>query len=293
MFQGIYTALITPFKNGNGIDEDLLNQLIERQVEAGIHGIILGGSTGEGQTLSLQEKKNLLRMGAQFRDKIKIIGGCGSSSTYETLEHLKLISDSGAHGALVSAPPYNKPPQRGLIKHFETLCATVNFPIIVYNVPGRTAVNIQPATMKTLFEIPQVQSLKEASGNWDQILQMKAITPAGKTILSGDDSLNLSFLAIGAHGTVSVLSNVAPRAMISFWNAWQNQQVEKARSIFEILTPLAQNLFLESNPIPAKWCLSCLLKTDFPLRSPLVTLDGLHQNKLKEDLEKLKLKELL
>lgn len=287
--EGVYTAIVTPFgPAGRGIDEKFFRTLIERQINGGVTGLIISGSTGEGQTLTLDEWKTSLQIALQYKGKVQIIGACGSSGTDQTVERFKMIADMGASAALVSTPPYNKAPQRGLIKHFETIAASNSLPILVYNIPGRTAVNLLPATIRELWKIPTVVSIKESSGNWDQIVQIVSELPTGKTFLSGDDPFNLPVLSIGGHGTVSVLSNVAPKALVQLCNEFKKGDIAKAREINHSLSDFIPLLFSESNPIPVKWCMGQILGADLPPRLPLVPLDEAHHAKLKAGLNKLR-----
>lgn len=288
MFRGLYTALVTPFgPNGSGIQTDILCQLIERQIEAGIDGIIFGGSTGEGQVLEQSETQELLQTALRYKGKIQILGACGSSGTSQTSERYKALSQMGVDGVLISTPPYNKPPQRGLLAHFEKIAASAATPIMVYNIPGRTSVNLLPATVKELWKIPQIKSIKESSGSIEQMQTILNDLPAEKSLLCGDDPLSLSVWAIGGAGTVSVLTNVAPQPVVKMWKTFKAGQVLEAAKIQKQLTRLTNLLFVEPNPIPAKFAVGRLIKADLAPRLPLVPLDPAHQNAILSELEKL------
>jgi 4-hydroxy-tetrahydrodipicolinate synthase len=284
--EGIYTALITPFKDsGQGIDESTFRQLIELQIEARVNGIVIAGSTGEGQTLEREEWKEALKIAMNYRNQIQVVGACGSSSTEFTRDRYRELSDLGAHGALISTPAYNKPPQRGLIRHFERVASGASIPIIVYNIPGRTSVNILPSTMTELWKLPQVLALKESSGNLEQGFQFIREAPRGKTVLSGDDSMNLAFFANGAMGSVSVLSNILPKILVGLWKTWSKGDVHSAQRIQQDLMGIISLLFIESNPIPVKWCVGQMLQKKLFPRLPLVELDPSYHQKLMSALD--------
>jgi len=294
--EGIYTALVTPFKPAPlnaeaaaevGIDEGLFSQIIERQIEAGVSGIIVGGSTGEGQSLSEHELKQAFKIASPFRGKVQIIGACGSSSTEETISKLKHIEDQGAEAVLVSSPPYNKPPQRGLIEHFQKIAASTRLPLIIYNIPSRTAVNILPITLKELWKIPNAIAIKESSGNWDQIQQIALEIPETKTLLSGDDPFNLPVFSIGGRGAVSVISNLAPRSLVHLWKSWLKKDLEAVRKTNASLQAFMPLLFVESNPIPVKWAMGEILKAELKPRLPLVSLETSVCERVREGLQKL------
>ncbi|MDB5036862.1 MAG: Dihydrodipicolinate synthase [Bacteriovoracaceae bacterium] len=286
--EGIYTAIVTPFQDsGSGIEEKIFRNLIERQVEAKVAGIVVAGSTGEGQTLSREEWKEAIKIALTYRNQIQIIGACGSSGTEYTRDRYRELSDLGVHAALISTPSYNKPPQRGIIKHYEKIAASASLPIIVYNIPGRTAVNIAPSTMLELWKLSQVEALKESSGNLEQSLQFIREAPQGKIVLSGDDPLHLAMFAHGARGVVSVVSNVLPQALVSLWNYWSSGQTQKAMQLQNELNGFYPQLFIESNPIPVKWCVGEIIGKKLPLRLPLVELDPAYHAKVKAGLDHL------
>lgn len=286
--EGIYTAIVTPFRDsGSGVDESTLKQIIELQIEARVQGIVVAGSTGEGQTLTREEWREALKIALSYRNQIQVLGACGSSGTESTRDRYRELSDLGVHAALISSPIYNRPPQRGIILHFEKIAASASLPIMVYNIPGRTAVNILPETMKQLWKIPQVIALKESSGNMEQGIQLLREAPAGKTVLSGDDSVNLAFFASGAKGSVSVASNLFPKTFAKLWKAWSSGEVTTAQKIQASLGDFIPMLFLESNPIPVKFCVGELLGKKLALRLPLVDLDLALQSKLRAALKEL------
>jgi len=285
-FEGVYTALITAFhKSGTGIDEKITARLIERQIEAGVTGIILGGSTGEGQTLELNEIENLIKVAKAFKGKIQIMGACGFSGTQQTADRYAWLCKNEVDAVLISTPPYNKAPQRGLVRHFQEIAKLGDKPIMAYNIPGRTAVNLLPSTMKDIWKISQIAALKESSGSIEQIQQSLYEMPQGKSLFCGDDPLSLSVWALGASGTVSVLSNICPKALVTQWKAWKSGKISEAQEIQKKMMTLTQHLFVESNPIPTKFCMGQILKTELNPRLPLVSLDEAHHLKLKESLK--------
>ncbi len=287
-FEGIYTAVITPFKaSGHGIDENLFKKLIERQIQGGVSGLIIAGSTGEGQTMSLDEWKQALQIALTYREKIQILGAYGTSSTEQTRDRYKELSDLGAYGALISTPAYNRPPQRGLIKHYETIASAAKLPIMVYNIPGRTGSNITPATMLEIWKLPQVSALKDSSGNFEQSMAYLDQCPAGKAIFSGDDPLNLAFFANGARGAVSVVSNILPGTTAHSWKAFKSGDLKTAQDLQFKLMKLIPLLFCESNPIPTKWLMGKIMGADMSPRLPLVPLEQAHHTKLKSTLDEL------
>ncbi|MBN8555543.1 MAG: 4-hydroxy-tetrahydrodipicolinate synthase [Deltaproteobacteria bacterium] len=287
-FEGIYTALVTPFgENETGIDEKAYRKLIERQIQAGIKGIVVAGSTGEGQTLTEAEWETALKIAITYKDQIQILGSCGTSNTAETISRFKKLASLGADAALISTPGYNKPPQRGLIEHYQKVAASAALPIMVYNIPGRTAVNLTPATIRELWKISNVASIKESSGNWDQILEIRKDLPENKFLLSGDDPFNLPFFSIGAHGAVSVLSNIAPKALVQMLAAFKKSDLKTAEKIQMQVHKLTQLLFVESNPIPVKWLVGQILKQNLSPRLPLVKLDETHHSALKREFDRL------
>jgi len=288
-FGGVWTALITPFQtSGSGIDEVLFRKLIERQVEAQARAVVLAGSTGEGPTLSLEEWSTLIKIAAPFRDRIHICVSCGTSSTHESTERLKRAADLGAQSALVSTPAYNKPMPKGVIAHFEALAkAKPNFPLVVYNIPGRTATNISVETMAELWKIPEVMALKESSGNWAQFLDLIETLPAKKNILSGDDPMNIAMIAHGASGTVSVLSNAIPKMLVELVEAVSFGRIAEASEIFYATYPLTKAVFSESNPIGIKYAMGLLMGRDLLPRLPLTRLEEKNAERIKHELKVL------
>jgi 4-hydroxy-tetrahydrodipicolinate synthase len=277
--RGIFTALVTPFQEkGFGIHEKVFRKLIERQIEAKVQGLVIAGSTGEGPSLTENEWIQALQMASQYSSQIHIMASVGHSSTWLTAERAQLAISLGAQSLLISSPAYNKPTPWGLVEHFREVAQRVpQTPIMVYNIPGRTGVNISSETLQKIWEIENIVALKESSGNWSQYLQMQKQLPPGKAIFSGDDPLNLAFFLHGAHGSVSVLSNLLPQKLVSLWELAQAKDWKSAEIEFFKLLPLTEALFLESNPIPVKWALSQILGQDMNPRLPLTRLSAPHE----------------
>jgi len=288
--RGIYTALITPFSD-SGIESSLFRKLIERQIEAGTAGIVIAGSTGEGQTLTQSEWKHLIEAAKPYREKIDVMVSCGSSATWDAVEKIKIAQDLGATSVLVASPAYNKPTPAGLIKHFEQVASASQVPVMVYNIPGRTAVNISADVMQKIWSFEKISALKESAGNWGQFLELRAQLPEDKFLFSGDDPLNLAFAVHGAHGSVSVLSNVFPKLVVQLWSHAQSDNWEAARTLFKRVYPLTTQLFSESNPIPVKWAVSYLIGAKMPPRLPLTDLQASHQKALGLLIDELKAQE--
>jgi 4-hydroxy-tetrahydrodipicolinate synthase len=258
MFSGVYTALITPFKNGE-VDFDALGKLIENQYKAGINGIVPCGTTGEAPTLSHEEHEQVIEFCVkQAKGKMKILAGTGSNSTAEAIRFTQFAQKVGCDGALIVAPYYNKPTQKGLYLHFKEVADTVDIPIVLYNIMSRASVNIEPATIaKLCADCKNVVGVKEASGFLSQMSAVKALIP-NINLLSGDDALTLPILSIGGIGVISVLSNILPLETLSLVRAFEKGNIEEAKKIHYKFLPLINALFIETNPIPIKTAASLL-----------------------------------
>ncbi|HEY5658150.1 MAG TPA: 4-hydroxy-tetrahydrodipicolinate synthase, partial [Myxococcota bacterium] len=250
MFEGVLTALVTPFRDGD-LDENALRDLIERQIEAGVDGLVPCGSTGESATLSNAEHEAVVEItGEAARGRVPVVAGTGSNSTAEAIEYTRHAKRAGAAGALLISPYYNKPTQEGIVRHYAAVAAETALPLVVYNIPGRTASNILPATFARLAEIEQVVAAKESCGDLDQVAATIAATPADFSVLSGDDWATLPMMALGGRGVISTTSNVAPSDMVEMVRAFKTGDLERARSTYYRLRPLFDVLFCETNPIP-------------------------------------------
>ena len=282
MFKGAITALVTPFKDGE-IDEETYRNLIEWQIEQGTNGLVPVGTTGESATLSHEEHRRVVKICVEaVRKRVPVIAGAGSNSTREALELVEFAKSIGADAALLVTPYYNKPTQEGLYQHYKTIAEKTGFPLVIYNVPGRTSVNILPQTVARLAEIENIVAIKEASGSLKQISEIISLCGDKITVISGDDFTVLPTLAVGGMGVISVVSNVAPQDMVALCQAFFDKDMEKAQSLHYKLFPLAHGMFLETNPIPVKTALGLMGKIKPELRLPLAPMSEANLNKLKE-----------
>ncbi len=289
MFEGTYTALITPFSGGD-IDYQALGSLIERQVEAGITGVVPCGSTGESATLSHEEHERLIAFTVErVAGRVQVIAGTGSNSTSESVRLTRFAQEQGATGALLIAPYYNKPTQEGLYAHYAKVAESVDLPQIVYNIPGRSAVNIAPETLARLAQLPHVVGVKEASGSLDQVSRTVEACGDQFTVLSGDDSLTLPIMAVGGRGVIAVVSNLAPRPLIELVQAAREGNLLRARQLHYQLLPLMRAMGLETNPIPVKAAIDLLGWARGELRLPLTPLQEAYHAPLKAALVQAKL----
>lgn len=286
-FQGAFTALVTPFKNGS-LDEEAYRAHVEWQIEQGIHGLVPCGTTGESATLSHAEHKKVIRICVdQVKGRVPVIAGAGSNNTAEAIELTRFAKEAKADGALLITPYYNKPTQRGLVAHFKAIAAEVSMPFIVYNVPGRTGTNVLPATLATMkASIPEVVGVKEATANLTQISEVMECCGPDFTLLSGDDFTVLPTLVIGGKGVISVVSNVAPKMMAQLCDAFSSGDLARARELHYALAPLCRAMFLETNPIPVKTALGMMGRLTPELRLPLVPLEEKNDACLRDILKK-------
>ncbi len=287
MFEGVFTALITPFRNRK-VDEPALRKLVEQQIVAGISGLVPCGSTGESATLSVAEHHQVIDIviGAAA-GRVPVLAGTGSNNTREAIGFTQHAKDAGAAGALLLSPYYNKPTQQGLVEHFEAIADETRFPLVLYNIPGRTASNVAPDTIARLAEHEFIVGVKEACGDIDQIAQVIARCPDDFAVLSGDDSLLLPVLAIGGAGSIAVTSNVAPKAMLELYQSYRSGDGIRAREIHYQLLPLFNVLFCETNPIPVKAALALLGTIEDGLRLPLTQLTQPNRDRLQAVLKEL------
>lgn len=282
MFTGSLVALITPFKNGQ-VDETRLIDLVEWQIRQGTHGFVPCGSTGESATLSHEEHIQVIKLVVNVVSKRKpVIAGTGSNSTAEAIRLTRAAQEVGANGALMISPYYNRPTQEGIYQHYKAVAQSVpGFPLIFYNIPGRTASNIEPSTMARLAEIDGIVGVKEAAGSIDQVLNILSACGDKLAILSGEDSLTFSMMSLGGKGVISTIANVAPQAMADLANACLAKQWDKAAQLQIKLIPLIRALFIETNPIPAKTALALMGKCELELRLPLVPMAEANAAQLK------------
>ncbi len=285
MFEGLYTAIVTPFRNGV-VDEESLRALIREQIEAGVDGIVPCGSTGESATLSYEEHEQVISIAIEeARGACRVIAGTGSNSTAEACRLTRFANDAGADAALLISPYYIKPTQHGHVLHYRKIADESGLSLIVYNIPGRTGVNMLPETIAEIAEIPNVVGIKEASGSLDQVSRIIQLCGGGFEVLSGDDSLTLPMMAVGAVGVISVVSNVAPARFGEMVRLARAGDFAGARRIHYELLPLMQALFLETNPIPVKTALALMgkIRRD-ELRLPLTPMTAANRGRLEQAL---------
>lgn len=282
MFKGSMVAIVTPFKNGK-IDEKAFEHLIEWHIKEGTHGIVPCGTTGEASTLDYEEHYKVIEIAVKVVNKrIPVIVGTGSNSTEEAIMITKKAEQLGADAALIVTPYYNKPTQEGLYRHFKTIASSTGLPIILYNVPGRTSVNLLPSTVARLAEIPQIMGIKEATGDMKQVSEIIRLCGDKITVLSGDDFTNLTLLALGGKGAISVTANICPGDMAELFNAWERGDIAKARQLHYKLEPINKVMFIETNPIPVKTALSMIGKITEEFRLPLCEMSQSNKEKLAE-----------
>lgn len=280
MFQGVFTALVTPFRAG-AVDERALQDLVELQIAAGVDGLVPCGSTGEAATLSHAEHRRVIEVVVTAaRGRVQVVAGTGSNSTSEALALTLHAKEAGADGALLISPYYNKPTQEGIVAHYRHVAREAGFPLVVYNIPGRTASNILPGTMARLADVPQIVGVKEASGDLGQMAHVIASAPDEFTVLSGDDVLTLPLLAIGGRGVISTASNVAPAEMVELVRAFRSGDLARARALHYRLLPLFDALFAETNPIPVKAALALRGLVGDEIRLPLTTITPPNRERL-------------
>jgi 4-hydroxy-tetrahydrodipicolinate synthase len=281
MFEGIHTALITPFRDGQ-VDEDALRGLVESQIEAGIDGLVPCGSTGESATLSYVEHRAVVEIVIDAASgRVPVIAGTGSNSTREAIEFTAHARDAGADGALLLSPYYNKPTQEGIYAHYAAIAQETGLPLIVYNIPGRTASNIAPETVARLARLPGIVGIKEASGDLEQIAHVIARSPSDFSVLSGDDAITLPLLSIGGKGVISTTSNIAPKRVLELVRSFVAGDAAGARRLHYELLPLFDALFCETNPIPVKAAAAALGWCEDEIRLPLMKLGDAELEHLK------------
>lgn len=283
---GCGTALATPFTAGGALDERALRGFVQWQLDEGIDFVVPCGSTGEAATLTPREHRRVVEITAEVvAGRLPVVAGAGSNDTARAIELSRAMREAGASHLLHVSPMYNKPPQRGIVAHFLAIADAVPLPIVVYNVPGRTASNIEARTMIELARHPGIVSVKEASGDLAQVTDVLADAGQdGVTVLSGDDELTLPILALGGHGVISVASNVCPRRMTELVRRGRAGEIAGARDLHRALLPVMRAMFVESNPVPVKAALARMGRMENRLRSPLVPLAAAHAAHLDEAL---------
>ncbi|PWB54843.1 MAG: 4-hydroxy-tetrahydrodipicolinate synthase [Candidatus Methanoperedenaceae archaeon] len=289
MIRGVLPALITPFTKDNKIDEEGLKQNIRFLIENGVSGIVPCGTTGESATLSIEEHEKVIEIAVEC-STVPVVAGTGSNNTTEALELTRSARDAGADAALLITPYYNKPNDRGMLAHFKKIANEVDIPIILYNVPSRTGVNLKPEVVAELAKECNIIGVKEASGNLDQVTKILELTQDDDfVVLSGDDGLTLPIMALGGAGVISVVANIAPKLMVSLVEASGNGNMEEARKLHLKLAPLIRAVFLETNPIPIKRAVELMGLPAGGLRLPLAGMSDDNERKLKTALNDLRL----
>ena len=289
-FCGAYTALVTPFRNG-GVDEDAYRALIEWQIEQGIDGLVPCGTTGESAAMSHAEHEEVIRICIdQAKGRVPVLAGAGSNYTKEAISLTKFAKNVGADGALHITPYYNKPTQEGLYQHFKAIAEAVDIPLVMYNVPGRTGLNMLPATVARIArDIPGVVGIKEATANLAQFSEIIENCSPDFCVLSGDDFTILPSFAVGGCGVISVLSNVMPKETAALCKASRKGDLAEAQRLHYLMMPLCRALFVETNPIPVKTALAMMGRMECEFRLPLVNMQPANSDILKKTLEDLNL----
>ncbi|TXH97364.1 MAG: 4-hydroxy-tetrahydrodipicolinate synthase [Rheinheimera sp.] len=287
MFSGSHVALITPMFEDGQVDYPSLKRLLDYQLNNGTDGLIIMGTTGEAATIDFAEQLTVLQYVIDHvQGRCQIIAGNGSNSTAEAVEKTKALDKMAIDGFLTVTPYYNKPTQKGMLAHFSAVAAATDKPVLLYNVPGRTGVDLLPATVAELSQISNITGIKEATGSLTRLRDLQALVGTDFALLSGDDASACDFLLQGGHGVISVTTNVAPKAMSAMIRAARSGDSATAKSVDSILQPLHRDLFIESNPIPAKWALLRLglISSDFA-RLPLTQLEPIHQRVIEQALQ--------
>ncbi|QIN84863.1 4-hydroxy-tetrahydrodipicolinate synthase [Rubrobacter tropicus] len=285
MFSGAFTVPVTPFRNG-GVDVEAIEGMVEFQLQNGIHGLVPCGTTGETPALSESEDRLVIETVVRMADgRVPVIAGSGSNSTDMAIKYTKMAEEAGADGSLQVAPYYNKPTQEGLYRHFAAIAENTDLPLILYNIPGRTAVTISAETIARLAEIPNIVGVKESTLSMNMVSDIKRLCGEEFAILSGDDPMTLPLIALGGHGVLSVASNVAPAAVSDMVNALLAGDFERGRELHYELLPLFRVLFIETNPIPVKSAASILGLCSDEMRLPMIPLGGENLDHLRRVME--------
>ena len=289
MFSGSIVAIVTPFRNGK-VDERAFGDLIEWQIANGTNGIVPCGTTGESATLTHDEHHRVIRISVEVvKGRVPVIAGTGSNSTDEAISLTRHAKEAGADGALLITPYYNKPTQEGLYRHYKAVAEAVDMPLVLYNIPGRTGVNMLPATVARLAVMKNIVGIKEGSGSVQQASEIAQTCGDRLTVLSGDDPLTLPMMAVGAKGVITVTANVVPKEMAQLVDSFQAGRLDEARRIHFALSALFAALFYETNPIPVKEALGMMGKIDPELRLPLCAMSMDNRSQLTRVLKEMRL----
>jgi 4-hydroxy-tetrahydrodipicolinate synthase len=283
MFRGSIVAIVTPFKSGK-VDEKKLRELIDFQIKNGTSGIVPCGTTGESATLNFDEHESVIQITIeQVKKRVPVIAGTGSNSTQEAIMLTQQAASAGADASLQVSPYYNRPTQKGLYEHFKAVAQSVKIPIILYNIAGRTGVNIEPETIAKLAQdCKNIVAVKEASGSLDQMSRIKQLCSKDFDLISGDDGLTLPVLSIGGTGIISVVANIVPKDVADLVSAFEKGDLKKARELHYKLLPLIKAVFLETNPIPVKTAMGLLGMCEPDLRLPMCSMSEGNLEKLKK-----------
>lgn len=285
MFGGSIVAIVTPFKNGK-VDEKALGDLIEWHISSGTDAIVPCGTTGESATLDYEEHYRVIEVAVKAANRrVPVIAGTGANATDETIMITRKAKKLGADAALLVAPYYNKPTQEGLYRHYKAVADSVKMPLILYNVPGRTAVNVLPQTVARLSEIKNIVAIKEATGDMRQVSEVIRLCGERLAVLSGDDFTTLPLLALGGKGVISVTANIAPREVSAMCKFWSEGKHEEARALHYRLEPLNAAMFIETNPIPVKTALAMMRKIREEFRLPLCEMSETNREKLNKTIK--------
>jgi len=280
---GVGTALVTPFKGNGDVDEAAFRRLARRQVDAGVHILVPCGTTGEVPTLSADEKRRLVSISVEeAKGKALVLAGAGGYNTREVIHTVAEFEKIGANGILSVTPYYNRPTQEGLFQHYRAIAESTSLPIVVYNVPGRTGCNVEPATLVRLAGIKNIVGVKEASGNITQIAEICRTAPAGFVVLSGDDALTLPLMVLGGHGIISVASNELPAEMVEMVEAFERGDLATAQRLNKQLMPLMQINFVESSPGPVKFAMAEMGLCEANYRLPMVPVSDASAEKIRK-----------
>lgn len=286
--KGVYPAILTPFTQNQEVDEEGLRKNIDYLIENNVSGIVPNGSTGESATLSHKEHKKVTEIAVDAADdRVPVIAGTGSNSTKEAIELTKHAEEAKADCAMIITPYYNKPTDKGLIKHYQKIADSTDLPILLYNVPSRTGTNMEPHLVKKLSNIDNVTGVKEASGDINQVSEIIEKAPDDFDVLSGDDSLTFPITSLGGKGVVSVAGNIAPGLMAEMVDYLNKNKIKKARKMHYKLSPLFRDLFLETNPIPVKTAANMLDLPSGSLRSPMSEMEEKNRKKLRNTLKEV------
>ncbi len=289
MFSGAMTALVTPMKDGK-VDEGALRDLVDWQIGQGIHGLVPCGTTGESATLDYEEHDRVTKVVIEQADKrVPVIAGTGSNSTWEAIKLTRHAAEAGADAALLITPYYNKPTQEGLFQHYQAVAKEVDIPLFPYNVPGRTGVDLAPATMGRLVKIENIVGIKDASNNIKQTLDTLDACNGDVAVLSGEDFATLAILSVGGRGAISVSANLVPSMQAKLYTLWDKNQGKEAGKLQCRLHELNRCMFLETNPIPVKWGAHLMGKCSQEIRLPLTPLDQKHRPRLEKAMKDLEL----